>query len=46
MKQAGRPYKLVGYDGEDHGFFNRGKGYSKALSDADVFLADLGWIKK
>jgi len=46
MKQAGRPCKLVGYDGADHGFFNRGEGYSKALADADGFLIDLGWIKK
>jgi dipeptidyl aminopeptidase/acylaminoacyl peptidase len=46
MKQAGRPCKLVGYDGEIHGFFNRGEGYSKALADADSFLVDLGWIKK
>lgn len=46
MKQAGRPCKLVGYDGEEHRFFNRGEGYSKALADADAFLVDLGWIKK
>jgi acetyl esterase len=46
MKQAGRPCKLVGYDGEEHRFFNRGEGYSKALADADGFLIDLGWIKK
>jgi dipeptidyl aminopeptidase/acylaminoacyl peptidase len=46
MKQAGRPCKLVGYDGLEHRFFNRGEGYSKALADADSFLVDLGWIKK
>ncbi len=46
MKKADRPCKLVGYDGEDHGFFNRGEGYAKTLAEADAFLVDLGWIKK
>lgn len=46
MKQAGRPCKLVGYDGAGHGFFNRGEGYAKTLAEADAFLVDLGWIKK
>jgi acetyl esterase/lipase len=46
MKKAERPCKLVGYEGAGHGFFNRGEGYSKAIADADVFLVDLGWIKK
>jgi len=46
MKQAGRPCKLVGYDGAEHGFFNRGADYSKTLAEADGFLVELGWIKK
>jgi acetyl esterase/lipase len=46
MKEAGRPCKLVGYDGAGHGFFNRGEDYSKTLAEADAFLVDLGWIKK
>ena len=46
MKKAGRPCKLVGYDGAGHGFFNRGESYSKTLAEADAFLVDLGWIKK
>ena len=46
MRKAERPCKLVGYDGAEHGFFNRGEGYSKALADADSFLVELGWIKK
>lgn len=46
MKQAGRPCKLVGYEGASHGFFNRGEDYSKTLAEADAFLVDLGWIKK
>ncbi len=46
MKEAGRPCKLVGYDGAGHGFFNRGKDYAKTLDEAEGFLVDLGWIKK
>ncbi|MCC6512131.1 MAG: alpha/beta hydrolase, partial [Pirellulaceae bacterium] len=46
MKKAGRPCKLVGYEGAGHGFFNRGADYSKTLAEADAFLVDLGWIKK
>ncbi len=46
MKTAKRPCKLVGYDGEGHGFFNRGEAYSKTLAEADGFLVDLGWINK
>jgi acetyl esterase len=46
MVQAGRSCKLVGYEGAGHGFFNRGKDYSKTLAEADAFLVGLGWIKK
>ncbi len=46
MKKAGRPCKLVGYDGAVHGFFNRNEGFTKTLAEADGFLVDLGWIKK
>jgi acetyl esterase len=46
MKKAGRPCKLVGYEGAGHGFFNRGEDYNKTLAEADAFLVDLGWIKK
>jgi acetyl esterase/lipase len=45
MKEAGRPCKLVGYDGAGHGFFNGGEDYSKTLAEADGFLVDLGWIQ-
>jgi len=45
MKRAGRPCKLVGYDGAGHGFFNRGADYRKTLAEADAFLVGLGWIK-
>ncbi len=46
MKKAGRPCKLIGYDGAGHGFFNRGEDYRKTLAEADSFLVELGWIKK
>ena len=46
MKKAGRPCKLVGYEGLDHRFFNKGEGYTKSLADADAFLVELGWLKK
>jgi acetyl esterase len=46
MKNAGRPCKLVGFEGATHGFFNRGEDYRKALAEADAFLVDLGWLKK
>lgn len=46
MKKAGRPCKLVGYDGAGHGFFNRNEYFAKTLAEADKFLVDLGWIKK
>ena len=46
MKKAGRPCKLVGYDGADHGFFNGNEYFAKTLDEADKFLVKLGWIKK
>lgn len=46
MKKAERPCKLVGYEGAEHGFFNRGEDYRKTLAEADAFLVDLGWLKK
>ncbi|MBI4976426.1 MAG: alpha/beta hydrolase [Spirochaetes bacterium] len=46
MKRAGRPCKLVPYEGAGHGFFNGGEYYSKTLAEADAFLVELGWIKK
>jgi acetyl esterase len=46
MKKAGRPCKLVGYEGAGHGFFNRGEQSRKTLAEADAFLVNLGWIPK
>jgi acetyl esterase/lipase len=45
MKKAGRPCKLIGYEGAEHGFFNRGKDLARTLAEADAFLVELGWIK-
>jgi acetyl esterase/lipase len=45
MKKAGRTCKLVGYEGEGHGFFNRGKAFDSTLAEADRFLVGLGWIR-
>jgi len=46
MKKAGRPCKLVGYEGAGHGFFNGGESYAKTLAEADAFLVNLGWLKQ
>lgn len=46
MQRAGRPCKLVGYEGAGHGFFNRKEHFAPTLAEADRFLVDLGWIGK
>ena len=46
MKKAGRPCKLVGYEGAGHGFFNGGEGYTMTLAEVDAFLVNLGWLKQ
>jgi acetyl esterase/lipase len=45
MKKADRPCKLIGYEGEGHGFFNSGKAFDATLAEADRFLVEFGWIK-
>ncbi len=48
MNEAGNRCELVGYEGADHGFFNRGRGddsfYYDTLRRADEFLESLGWL--
>jgi dipeptidyl aminopeptidase/acylaminoacyl peptidase len=44
MKTAGRPCKLVGFPGQNHGFFNREPNRSKTLAETDRFFEKLGWI--
>jgi len=46
MHDAGRPCRLVGYEGQKHGFFNREPFRAKNLKEADHFLEKLGWLKK
>ncbi|MEY2881173.1 MAG: hypothetical protein RLZZ15_3553 [Verrucomicrobiota bacterium] len=48
MKAAGNRCELVGYPGQQHGFFNHGRGDGKAYRDTiartDAFLVSLGWL--
>jgi acetyl esterase len=48
MLNAGNPCRLVGYDGQAHGFFNYGRNgneyYTKTLAALDEFLIELGYI--
>jgi acetyl esterase/lipase len=48
MTKAGNSCKLVGYDGQAHGFFNYGRSgneyYTKTLAALDEFLIGLGYI--
>jgi len=49
MKQAGNRCELMGYEGQGHGFFNFGRGsgevFYQTLTEADKFLASLGWLE-
>ena len=49
MKSAGNRCELVGFDGQQHGFFNYGRGdnsnYHATLVASDRFLASLGWLQ-
>ena len=49
MKEEGNSCKLVGYEGQPHGFFNWGRGgnssFRKTMTSTDQFLSKLGWIK-
>jgi len=42
MKKAGNRCELVGYDGQQHGFFNNAK-YDETVAEADKFVDSLGW---
>ena len=46
MKKADRPCKLVGSEGDGHGFFNGGEYHTKTLAEAHAFLVELGWLKR
>ena len=45
MIKAGNRCELVGFDGQQHGFFNNEPFLSQTLKAADKFLASLGWLK-
>ncbi len=49
MVKAGNRCELVGAEGQQHGYFNFGKGGNEhafaTLTAADQFLASLGWLK-
>ncbi|MBL7139754.1 MAG: alpha/beta hydrolase, partial [Planctomycetes bacterium] len=40
---------LMLYEGQEHGFFNFGRGdnaaYTKTVREMDAFLVSLGWLK-
>ncbi len=48
MKAAGNRCELVGFEGQQHGFFNYGRGgnryYEQTLKQADEFLVSLGYL--
>lgn len=49
MTEAGNRCELVGFEGEQHGFFNYGRGgnrrYKETLAKMDEFLVSLGYLK-
>ena len=49
MNNSGNRCELLGYEGQEHGFFNFGRGdgshYYKTVLEMDTFLASLGYIK-
>ena len=49
VKSVGSRCELVGYEGENHGFFNYGRGDGSAYSDTvrrmDEFFVSLGWLE-
>jgi acetyl esterase/lipase len=48
MKKAGNRCEVAGFEGQQHGFFNFGRGdnsmFRATLTQADKFLASLGWL--
>lgn len=48
MEKVGSRCDLILYEGEGHGFFNLSKlnNYQKTVLETDIFLQDLGYIKK
>jgi len=44
MRKAGNRCKVVAYEGQPHGFFNREPWRSKTLAETDAFLESLDWL--
>ncbi|MEO6740211.1 MAG: alpha/beta hydrolase [Chthoniobacteraceae bacterium] len=48
MKKAGNRCEVAGFEGQQHGFFNYGRGdnamFRATLTQADKFLASIGWL--
>jgi acetyl esterase/lipase len=48
MKKAGNRCEVVGFEGQQHGFFNFGRGdnsmFRETVKQMDKFLASLGWL--
>jgi acetyl esterase/lipase len=48
MRKAGNRCDVAGFDGQQHGFFNFGRGdnamFRETLTQADKFLVSLGWL--
>lgn len=45
MKAAGNQCQLIGYPGQEHGFFNGEPARTRTLESADQFLTSLGWLE-
>lgn len=45
MKAKGSSCRLIGYEGQRHGFFNNDPWRTRTLIKADEFLASLDWLK-
>ena len=49
MQRLGSRSDLMLYEGQEHGFFNFGRGdnaaYTKTVREMDAFLVSLGWLK-
>jgi hypothetical protein len=49
MKANNRQCRLIGYEKQQHGFFNNGKKsseyFDKTVAEMDAFLVSLGYLK-
>jgi acetyl esterase/lipase len=43
-EKAGNDCRIVTYEGQGHGFFNRGRYFDLTLAEMDKFLVSLGWL--